>query len=99
MTKAGPTAYHALAGATRRRSGCTRRRSTAGRSESTVPAATATGTIHGGSRTSIGTKMTWVGTIDPGPTANSTSAAHPYASVNTIASGTSRWGASLMTAA
>ncbi len=64
-------ACHASGTADRIRRGGTRPSAHSATFPLTSPTATATGTTAGGSSSSIGTRMSWVGTTYPAPTGNS----------------------------
>ena len=62
-TSAGPTVNHALAGASSSRPGTTSPRRTSGTRAITIAAAMASGTSHGGSKNSTGTRTSWTGDV------------------------------------
>src|SRR6266511_5652455 len=76
---AGPTACQALERWTSSRSGCQPPQRWSGRYARTKPAATRPGAQPVGSRNSIGTKSSCVGTANPSPTSNWTRSARAYA--------------------
>src|SRR2546423_561572 len=69
-TMTGPATYQALMTSGTARSGCASRLMYRGMSASSNPATTHAGTRPSGTRNSIGTRTSCVGTADPAPTSN-----------------------------